>query len=140
MNATSSSSKGTRTRAKRANATRRAHRANAGRKSSARKKSGATRKPSARKTTGRRWSAGVMAHSDALDLRESIFKSGSPRAIARSLKSSAEASRRRKGTPFQSAMSMLNFYINRGGSNLSAHRKQILTRAKGELRVAFHRA
>jgi len=81
-----------------------------------------------------------MQHSDALDLLESIFKSDSPRTIARSLKRSAEASRRRKGTAFQSAMSMLNFYINRGGSNLSGHRKQILTRAKGELRVAFHRA
>jgi len=81
-----------------------------------------------------------MQHSDALDLKKSIFKSASPRTIARSLKRSAEESRRRKGTAFQSAMSMLNFYINRGGSNLSAHRKQILTRAKGELRVAFHRA
>jgi len=81
-----------------------------------------------------------MAHSDALDLRQSIFKSDSPRTIALSLKRSAEGSRRRKGTPFQSAMSMLNFYINRGGSNLNARRKQILTRAKGELRVAFHRA
>jgi len=81
-----------------------------------------------------------MAHSDALDLQQSIFKSGSPRAIALSLKHSAEASRRRKGTPFQSAMSMLNFYINRGGANLSGRRKQILNRAKGELRVAFRRA
>jgi Protein of unknown function (DUF3175) len=55
------------------------------------------------------------------------------------LKHSAEASKRRKGTPFQSAMSMLNFYINRAGKNLSPHRKAILEKAKGELRHAFRR-
>ena len=94
----------------------------------------------ARSTTGRRrWSGAVTARSDALDLEPSVFKSTSAAAIARSLKRSALASRRRKGTPFQSAMSMLNFYINRGGANLSARRKDILEKAKTELRRAFHR-
>ncbi|HVY82073.1 MAG TPA: DUF3175 domain-containing protein, partial [Steroidobacteraceae bacterium] len=67
-----------------------------------------------------------MERSDALDLEQSVFKSPSPRHIALSLKRSAEASTRRKGTPYQSAMSMLNFYINRGGRNLSKSRKAIL--------------
>jgi len=87
----------------------------------------------------RRWSADVMRHSDALDLERSVFKSGSPRHIAQSLKRSAEASHRRKGTPYQSAMSMLNFYVNRGGANLSTHRKDVLNRAKRELRHVFGR-
>jgi hypothetical protein len=80
-----------------------------------------------------------MRKSDALDLEPSVFKSSSPRRIALSLKRSAETSRRRKGTPFQSAMSMLNFYLNRGGSNLSARRKEVLNRAKRELRHVFGR-
>jgi hypothetical protein len=88
---------------------------------------------------GKRWSAEVTRHSDALDLEASIFKSSSPKRIAQSLKRSAEASGKRKGTPFQSAMSMLNFYVNRGGSNLSAHRKEVLNRAKRELRHVFGR-
>jgi hypothetical protein len=61
----------------------------------------------------RRWSAEVTKHSDALDLEHDVFRSKDPRKIARSLKHSAEQSKRRKGTPYQSAMSMLNFYINR---------------------------
>ena len=60
-------------------------------------------------------------------------------AIARSLKRSAEQSRRRKAAPFQSAMSMLNFYINRAGRNLPKARLQVLERAKRELRKAFGR-
>lgn len=80
-----------------------------------------------------------MRHSDALDLEPRVFKSASAAHIARSLKRSAERSRRRKGTPFQSAMSMLNFFINRGGAGLGAGRKAVLERAKQELRKAFHR-
>ncbi|HJU06767.1 MAG TPA: DUF3175 domain-containing protein [Nitrospiraceae bacterium] len=87
----------------------------------------------------RYWSGEVMKHSDALDLEQGVFKSTSPRKIAASLKDSAEASKRRKGTPYQSAMSMLNFYINRAGKTLSARRKAILERAKGELRKVFGR-
>jgi hypothetical protein len=87
----------------------------------------------------RKWSARVTRDSDALDLERKIFESRSPRNIARSLKRSAEASKRRKGTALQSAMSMLNFYINRAGRNLSPARKRVLERAKPELRKAFGR-
>ena len=85
----------------------------------------------------RYWSAEVTRRSDALDLEENVFKLRDPHEIALSLKRSAERSRRRKGTPYQSAMSMLTFYINRAGHNLPAHRKAILERAKDELRAAF---
>ena len=77
--------------------------------------------------------------SNALDLESKIFKSNSADKIARSLKQSAERSERRKGTPFQSAMSMLNFYINRAGKNLSATRKEHLDKAKNKLRQLFGR-
>lgn len=87
----------------------------------------------------RRWSAEVTHRSNALDLEAEVFKQNSPRRIALSLKRSAENSRRRKAAPYQSAMSMLNFYINRAGSNLSAKQKDVLIRAKDELRKAFHR-
>jgi hypothetical protein len=80
-----------------------------------------------------------METSDALDLESNIFKSTSARRIAASLKRSAESSRRRKGTPFQSAMSMLNFYINRAGHNLPERQKQVLTNAKTELRRLFNK-
>jgi hypothetical protein len=91
-----------------------------------------------RKTTRtQKWSADVTEHSDALDLQERVFTLRSPRQIALSLKHSAEASKRRKGTPHQSAMSMLNFYINRAGKNLPASRRQTLERAKAELRDLF---
>src|SRR5690606_32785226 len=87
----------------------------------------------------KRWSAEVTKRSDALDLEDSIFTSRSPKKIALSLKHSAETSKRRKGSPLQSAMSMLNFYINRAGRNLSPGRKRLLERAKPELRKAFGR-
>jgi hypothetical protein len=87
----------------------------------------------------RKWSAAVAEKSDALDLKEHLFKSNSPAEIAKSLKRSAERSKRRKGTPYQSAMSMLNFYINRGGKNLSATQRKKLEAAKGELRKVFGR-
>lgn len=88
----------------------------------------------------RRWSARVTEHSDALDLRSGIFKSSDPRRIAAALKRSAERSRRRKGTPLQSAMSMLNFYINRAGHNLPQTRKRVLERAREQLRILFGRS
>ena len=95
-------------------------------------------KPAARHS-GRRWSAEVAKHSDALDLEHDVFKSKDPRKIARSLKHSAEQSKRRKAAPYQSAMSMLNFYINRAGKNLPKQQKQILEHAKEELRDMFGR-
>jgi uncharacterized protein DUF3175 len=88
----------------------------------------------------RRWSAEVTKQSDALDLEHDIFRSRDPCKIARSLKHSAEHSNRRKGTPYQSAMSMLNFYINRAGKNLPKKQKRILENAKQELRDVFGRA
>jgi hypothetical protein len=91
------------------------------------------------RSQGRRWSGEVTRRSNALDLERNVFKQSNPRRIALSLKRSAEASTRRKATPYQSAMSMLNFYINRAGSNLSGKQKNVLVRAKGELRKAFHR-
>ena len=83
------------------------------------------------------WSAYVTKHSFALDLEEGVFTWNNPKKIAQSLKESAEESLNRKGTPFQSAMSMLNFYINRAGKNLKPQRKRILERAKIELRKLF---
>jgi hypothetical protein len=80
-----------------------------------------------------------MEHSDAMDLQAGVFKLKSAGAIARSLKKSSEASKRRKSSPFRSAMSMLNFEINRAGKNLSQERWQVLNQAKVELRKAFGR-
>lgn len=74
-----------------------------------------------------------------LDIEPDIFKSDDPEAVAASLKRSAERSRRRKGTLFQSAMSMLNFYVNRAGRNLPKSRRATLERAKRKLREAFGR-
>ena len=88
----------------------------------------------------KRWSQDVTEHSDALDLKDKVFTLDDPAAIAASLKRSAEQSKRRKGTPFQSAMSMLTFYINRAGKELPKERRDTLERAKGELRKAFGRA
>ena len=87
----------------------------------------------------RKWSADVTEHSDALDLESGVFAKTSAAEIARSLKRSAEASERRKSTPFRSAMSMLNFYINRAGRNLSPRRKRTLESAKTKLRQLFGR-
>ena len=88
---------------------------------------------------GRRWSAQIRERSNALDLDRDVFKFKEPRKIALSLKRSAKRSTRRKGTPYQSAMSMLNFYINRAGKNLPQKQKRILENAKGELRDVFGR-
>jgi len=87
-----------------------------------------------------RWSARVSRSSNALDLEAGVFRQRSARAVAASLKRSAERSQRRKASPYQSAMSMLNFEINRAGRNLSAARRRILERAKVELRREFHRS
>jgi hypothetical protein len=73
-----------------------------------------------------------------MDLEENVFKKSSPHAIALSIKHSAEQSHTRKTSPFRSAMSMLNFYINRAGKNLSQRDSEILERAKHELRKLFH--
>ena len=90
-------------------------------------------------TKSRRWSHDVTQTSNALDLESNVFTRDSPRAIAASLKRSAEANTRRKSDPYRSAMSMLVFYINRAGRNLSPERRQKLEAAKDELRVLFGR-
>ncbi|AYG62950.1 DUF3175 domain-containing protein [Rhizobium jaguaris] len=87
----------------------------------------------------KKWSHEVTENSDALDLENGVFKSQDPKTIADSLKHSAEASDRRKSSPFRSAMSMLNFYINRAGSHLSKRQRETLEAAKDELRKDFGR-
>jgi len=93
-----------------------------------------------RTSATRKWSKRVTETSDAMDLEQSVFKLRSARAIASSLKRSAERSRRRKSPPYRSALSMLTFYINRGGRNLSPAERSKLERAKDELRKLFGRA
>ncbi len=83
------------------------------------------------------WSGRVTRESNALDLEGGVFTFDDPRKIALSLKRSALESSRRKTDPFRSAMSMLNFYINRAGKNLPAKRKRVLNKAKEELRRLF---
>lgn len=92
------------------------------------------------KTSPKRWSKAVTEHSHALDLEAGVFTLKDPKKIATSLKRSAEASMRRKADPFRSAMSMLVFYINRAGKNLSAADRARLERAKHELRKLFGKA
>ena len=87
----------------------------------------------------KRWSRDVTEKSNALDLEPSVFTKESPRAIAQSLKRSAEQSKRRKSDPYRSAMSMLVFYINRAGKNLPRSRREKLESAKDELRALFGR-
>lgn len=83
------------------------------------------------------WSARVTKDSDAMDLEPEVFTWKDPKKIAMSLKRSSEESFRRKGTPFQSAMSMLDFYINRAGKNLPSPKRKVLEKAKVELRKLF---
>jgi hypothetical protein len=90
-----------------------------------------------KKNTGTKWSARVTRESDALDLKKGVFTSSDPKRIAKSLKRSAEQSHRRKSSPYRSAMSMLTFYVNRGGKDLPAAKKRVLEKAKDELRALF---
>lgn len=96
-------------------------------------------KPAKKKST-EYWSGEVTKNSNALDLEKDVFRGDSARGIAESLKRSALASNRRKAQPFQSAMSMLNFYMNRAGKNLSPERRHVLENAKGELLKLFQKA
>ncbi|TRZ47732.1 DUF3175 domain-containing protein [bacterium] len=86
-----------------------------------------------------RWSDVVTKGSNALDLEWGVFTWKDSRKIAQSLKRSAEISIRRKTAPYASAMSMLNFYINRAGKNLNPGQKKILQQSKIELRKIFYR-
>ncbi|WP_066816603.1 DUF3175 domain-containing protein [Sphingomonas mali] len=87
----------------------------------------------------KKWSQDVTEHSNALDLERDVSTRDDPKSIALSLRRSAEHSHRRKGSPFQSAMSMLTFYINRAGKDLPTKQKKVLEKAKEELRAAFGR-
>jgi hypothetical protein len=109
------------------------------RKSSRTRSTGKTSNRSRAGATTRRWSRQVTETSDAMTLEPGVFRMRSPRAIARSVKRSAERSTRRKSPPYRSAMSMLTFYVNRGGKNLSPAQKQCLTQAKEELRRLYGR-
>ena len=92
-----------------------------------------------KKNSKKYWSDKITKYSNALDLEPNVFTFKNPRKIALSLKISAEESQRRKAAPFQSAMSMLNFYINRAGKNLPESQRKILEQAKIELRKVFDR-
>jgi|SRR5438093_6756930 len=94
--------------------------------------------PSSRRPS-KRWSRRVTERSNALDLDKGVFTRRDPKSIARSLKRSAERSHRRKSDPYRSAMSMLTFYINRAGQQLSAAKRKRLDAAKKELRRLYHR-
>jgi hypothetical protein len=109
------------------------------RRTTPRRKHATTRRKVATKGADARWSAGVTANSNALDLDTGVFKLRGAKSIARSLKRSAERSKRRKSSPYRSAVSMLVFYINRAGRNLTPARRQVLEQAKGELRSLFGR-
>lgn len=93
----------------------------------------------AKKAPLKKWSKNVTEHSNAMDLEKDVFKQKDPKKIAESIKRSAEKSTRRKAGPFQSAMSMINFYENRGGKNISAAQKKVLDKSKEELRKLFGR-
>ena len=89
------------------------------------------------KNKSKRWSKKVTETSNALDLEQNVFAQKDPKAIARSLKRSADRSRRRKASPFRSAMSMLTFYLNRAGDKLPKAQRQRLEKAKNELRELY---
>ena len=112
------------------------------RKRQSRRTTSPPRRPPSRKAAGRtssRWSQRVTQESDALDLKHGVFKLGSAKAIAASLKRSAERSSRRKAGAYRSALSMLTFYINRAGRTLPKTERDRLERAKAELKRQFGR-
>jgi hypothetical protein len=102
-------------------------------------KASSTQGASAKRPAVKRWSQRVTRESDALDLRRGVFKLTSASKIAGSLKRSAEKSARRKAGAYRSALSMLTFYINRAGHNLSKPERARLERAKIELKRQFGR-
>jgi len=112
------------------------------RKTTLRQKPRSASRTTSRKAAGRtsaRWSQRVTQESDALDLKGGVFKLRSAKAIAASLKRSAERSSRRETSAYRSALSMLTFYINRAGRNLPKTDRDRLERAKAELKRQFGR-
>jgi Protein of unknown function (DUF3175) len=109
-------------------------------KAASRKTASAPRKsPAKRKASPKRWSQRVTQQSDALDLKRGVFTLQDPKAIAASLKRSAERSARRKAGAYRSALSMLTFYVNRAGKTLPKTQRERLERAKAELKRQFGR-
>jgi hypothetical protein len=100
------------------------------------KKKTTAARPKAKAKTNK-WSARVNATSNAMDIAPNTFTSGDPKKIARTVERDAEESTRRKSSPYRSAMSMLTFYINRAGKNLSAKQRKVLEDAKDVLRAEF---
>lgn len=96
-------------------------------------------RPPRRREPAARWSQRVTSQSNALDLEPGVFTWDDPRAIAASLKASAEASDRRKASAYRSAMSMLSFYVNRAGTQLPEPQRDRLEAAKDVLRQLFGR-
>ncbi|QOZ74448.1 hypothetical protein XH83_02665 [Bradyrhizobium sp. CCBAU 53351] len=119
------------------------HSRNSGARKSSRRKTSTRRSTTTRKNakraTPKRWSQRVTKESDALDLKQGVFKLTSPKKIATSLKRSAEHSSRRKTGAYRSALSMLTFYINRAGKTLPKTQRARLEKAKVELKRAFGR-
>ena len=119
------------------------HSRNSGTGKSSRRKTSMRRSTTTRKSAKRaapkRWSQRVTKESDALDLKQGVFKLTSPKKIATSLKRSAEHSSRRKTGAYRSALSMLTFYINRAGKTLPKTQRTRLEKAKVELKRAFGR-
>jgi len=103
------------------------------------KKRTASKRATKKAAPKKKWSQEITEHSNALDLEQNVFKKKDPKKVALSLKRSAVHSKRKKSGSYPSAMSMLNFYINRAGKGLTKKDKQPLEKAKSELRKLFHR-
>ena len=91
-------------------------------------------RPSTHKLSGQ-----VAGHSNALNLKQGVFKLENPKRIAAWLKDSAEHSESRKSDPYRSAMAKLTSYINRAGTQLQPDEKSKLEKAKDELRTLYNR-
>jgi Protein of unknown function (DUF3175) len=86
------------------------------------------------------WSKSVTEHDHPFALPPGVFKSGDPETIAAALQRSAQDPARASADPYRSAMSMLDFYLNRAGRNLSAKEREALEKTKTALRRRFGKA
>lgn len=111
-----------------------------GRRSSARPRlrsgsgSGPTRLSRSGKSRAAYGSGAAAAGDAAMDLEQGVFTWHDPRRIARSLMHSALVSTRRTAPPYEAAMAVLLFYINRAGRPMKPERRRILNQAREELR------
>ena len=87
-----------------------------------------------------KWSHEVTEHDHPYALPPGIFKSADPDVIAAALQHSAEDPKRGSEDAYRTAMSMLDFYINRAGTNLSDGDRAALEQAKTALRKRFGKA